>query len=218
MNDDAIHKGLELALSYERFDRYLAWAGGDRERAISLYTLNTQISEALYTPMQMLEITLRNQIHTVMTDAYGEMWICKKKLLLEKHQTEQLEKAIQYIKKQKKDVCAGKIVSELSFGFWTAMLGSKYEDLWQKKLNKIAQRENGKGLRRKDLSSPMTPIRNLRNRIAHHEPILEWNLQKHYRNIIKITGWLSQPAASWCKNYSRFSDVYPENEIKLLTK
>lgn len=217
MNDVTTHEGLELALSNERIDRYLAWAGGDRERAIFLYTLNTQISEALYTPMQMLEITLRNQIHTVMTDAYGEMWICNKDLLLGNRQPEQLEKAIQNIKRQKKDVCAGKIVAELSFGFWTAMLGTAYDESWQKELHKIAQRDNGKRLKRKDLSGPMTPIRNLRNRIAHHEPILQWNLQKHYQKIVEITGWLSQPAAIWCKKHSRFSEVYPEDQIKLLT-
>src|ERR1019366_8465897 len=49
-------------------------------------------------------------------------------------------------------------------------------------LYRIAQRP-GKPLRRKDFSTALTPIRLLRNRIAHHEPILEWNLPKHYRNM-----------------------------------
>ncbi len=39
---------IEAALSLERFGRYVAWAGGNRERALELYTLNTQVSEALY--------------------------------------------------------------------------------------------------------------------------------------------------------------------------
>jgi len=38
---------LEEALSLERFGRYLAWAGGDRARALDLYALNTRLSEAL---------------------------------------------------------------------------------------------------------------------------------------------------------------------------
>src|SRR5262249_41189467 len=57
---------LELALSLERFARYLAWADQDRARAIELYTLNTRISESLYIPLQALEIALRNRIHAVM--------------------------------------------------------------------------------------------------------------------------------------------------------
>ena len=53
---------MEQALSLERFGRYLDWAAGDRARAIELYTLNTQISESLYTPLQMLEALLPRQL------------------------------------------------------------------------------------------------------------------------------------------------------------
>jgi hypothetical protein len=65
---------MEAALSLERFARYVAWASGDRERALALYTLNTQLSEALYTRLQVLELALRNRIHTVMSAAHGERW------------------------------------------------------------------------------------------------------------------------------------------------
>ena len=69
------HADLELILSLDGFGRYLAWAGGDRERAIELYTLNTRISESLYIPLQSLELSLRNRIHVVMTEAFGgEGW------------------------------------------------------------------------------------------------------------------------------------------------
>lgn len=53
--------GIEQALSLERFARYIAWAGGDRDQALALYTLNTQLSEALYAPLQALELSLRNR-------------------------------------------------------------------------------------------------------------------------------------------------------------
>ena len=76
-------------------------------------------------------------------------------------------------------------------------------------------REDGKGLRRKDFSKPLTPIRVLRNRIAHHEPILYWDLPKHYDAILRVTGWLSAPAATWCLTYSRFTAVYPAERIIL---
>lgn len=80
------------------------------------------------------------------------------------------------------------------------MLAKEYEDLWQKTLKDIARREDGKGLRRKDFSTPFGPIRMLRNRIAHHEPILHWNLPKHYSAILKMTEWLSPVAAAWCRD------------------
>ena len=64
-----IYNEFEEAISLERFARYLAWADGDHARALSLYTLNTRLSEALYTPIQTLEIVLRNRIHMVMSTA-----------------------------------------------------------------------------------------------------------------------------------------------------
>ncbi|HYA79646.1 MAG TPA: hypothetical protein VED87_01790, partial [Methylocystis sp.] len=102
-----------------------------------------------------------------------------------------------------------------TFGYWTAMLGSAYEDLWQESLHAIARRENAKGLRRKDLARPLTPIRTLRNRIAHHEPILSWDMPKHYENIVQLTEWLSPPAAAWTREHCRFSLVYPETGLHL---
>jgi len=215
MNEPTAHEGLEEALSTERFNRYLEWADSDRERAIALYTLNSRLSEALYLPMQMLEIALRNRIHTVMRTVFHDRWFCDEGRLLGRRQPEQLEKAIADIKDQNREGTAGQIVAELTFGFWTAMLGADYEDLWQQTLHRIAKKPNGKGLRRKDLSGPLTPIRALRNRVAHHEPIIAWNLPKHYQNIIEITAWLSPPAAIWCQEYCRFPEVHPVDRIVL---
>ncbi len=89
---------MEQALSLERFGRYLDWAAGDRARAIELYTLNTQISESLYTPLQMLEVALRNRIHAVMTETRHEDWFHDEGCLLGKWQSDQLAKAIEEVR------------------------------------------------------------------------------------------------------------------------
>jgi hypothetical protein len=95
------------------------------------------------------------------------------------------------------------------------MFSPAYETLWQQTLNRIARRSDGRGLRRKDFSEPLTRIRLLRNRIAHHEPILHWDLPKHYSNVLQIIGWLSPIAAEWCVLQSRFEEVYPLKGIRL---
>ena len=209
------YEELEHALSLERFGRYLAWAGADRDRAIELYTLNTQLSEVLYTPLQMLEVALRNRIHAVMTEARHESWFHDGGLLLGEWQPAQLAKAIEDIEKERKEATPGRIVAALTFSFWTSMFGKDYETLWQTTLQRIGRRPNGKGLRRKDFSTALTPIRTLRNRIAHHEPIIAWNLPKHYASILELTDWLSPAAAAWCRTHSRFDQVYPAQRIEL---
>ena len=206
---------MEQALSLERFGRYLDWAAGDRARAIELYTLNTRISESLYTPLQMLEVALRNRIHAVMTEARHEDWFHDASFLLGKWQPDQLAKAIEEVREGRREPTPGRIVAALTFSFWTAMFGKEYETLWQTTLHRIGRRADGKGLTRKHFSGPLADIRTLRNRIAHHEPIIMWDLAQRYRKIIELTGWLSPAAAQWCEAHSRFPDAYPRDPIYL---
>jgi hypothetical protein len=201
---------LEDALSLERFARYMAWAEGDRQHAIRLYTLNTQISESLYTPLQMLEVALRNRIHCVLTDLLGRDWMCREADLLGDHQPRQVRDAIDRIEKAGRTPDPARIVSALSLGFWTSMLGRVYEERWREGLYRIARREDGKNLKRKDLTTPLMRIRELRNRIAHHEPIIHWDLHKSHRQMIQLTSWLSPPAAAWCLAHGRFTWTCPE--------
>lgn len=212
-----VHPDLEEALSLERFGRYLAWAGGDRERALDLYALNTRLCEALYTPLQVLEVVLRNRVHTVLSTSYGPRWFEDPVLLPGAHQPAQIQEVRAKLAEERKADDSGRIVAALTLGFWTAMLGAAGENLWQTRLKAIARREDGKGLRRKDLSTPLTPIRLLRNRIAHHEPILEWNLPKHHEAMLRVTGWLSPAAAAWCRTLDRFDAVHPPKQIELCT-
>lgn len=210
------HANLEQALSLERFGRYLAWAAGDRARAINLYGLNTRLSESLYTPLQTLEVALRNRIHTVLTAANGEDWYSEAAgLLLNARQFEQVTEAIEELTKAGKPVTAGAVVASLTFSFWTTMFNKDYEILWQQTLHKISDTAAPSGLKRKDFSKRLTPVRILRNRIAHHEPILSWNLPKHHRHIMELIEWLSPPAQHWCRTHDRFPQVYPNEGIVL---
>lgn len=207
--------GMEQALSLERFARYVAWADGDRAAALDLYALNTRLSEALYTPLQVLELSLRDRIHAVLTAAHGERWFEVTGLLQAGHQQAQVEDAVADLVKDGKDPSPGRVVAAFTFSFWTAMVSSGYEPLWRSTLSTIAIRPDGKRLARKQLSRSLTPIRVLRNRIAHHEPILHWNLPKHHAAMLDITGWLSPAAAAWCAQVDRFPAVYPDTGYRL---
>ncbi len=51
-------------------------------------------------------------------------------------------------------------------------------------------------------------IRILRNRIAHHEPIIRSDLPSHYERIIKMIGWFCTETACWIDTQSRFKTVW----------
>lgn len=61
--DQASIDELERVLSKERLSTYLKLTRGDRAAAIRLQAWNMALSEALYGPIQMLAVALRNAIH-----------------------------------------------------------------------------------------------------------------------------------------------------------
>lgn len=206
-------------LSAERFQRYLDWAKNDRNTAVELYTLNCRCSEALYLPLHMLEITLRNRIHAVATTLnVGEanlIWFDRPEFQRGFKQKAQLVKARHDLVRNRKTADAGRVISALTFGYWTAFFGSEYEVHWQQGLHRITRPGYDKGLRRKDLSEPFFKLRKLRNRIAHYEPIIHWDLIKHHGEIIRLTGYLAPAAAEWVAMHSRFPAVHPRGRINL---
>src|SRR3546814_2925168 len=63
------------ALSADRFDTYLKWAGADQTLAERLYTYNVQLSAALYGPLHMLEVVLRTMADARLAAQHGAAWI-----------------------------------------------------------------------------------------------------------------------------------------------
>jgi len=204
------HERFEQALSLERFGRYLDWADGNRAAALDLYGLNTRLSEALYTPLQTLEVVLRNRIHVVLAESRGEDWLhASSGIVIGPYQAGQVAKAMEELRKEGKDITASALVASLTFSFWTTMFHKDYETLWQQGLHRIADASAPRGLKRKSFSGSLTRIRLLRNRIAHHEPILGWDLHKHHERMLEMIEWLSPPAAVWCREHDRFPLLHP---------
>ena len=90
----------------------------------------------------------------------------------------------------------GRIVAELSFGFWSSMFNSPYEHTWY--ADGAALLENvfphlPRTLRtRKKISQRVERIRRLRNRVFHYEPI--WNktdLQERHGQIHEALAWIN---------------------------
>lgn len=201
-------------LSNERFTRYQDWAQGCDKRAICLYTLNSQISEALYIPLQMFEIALRNRIDSVLTEKYGDDWMFENEQLLSHHQKMKRNQALLELEYEKKEASKGGLVAKVSFGFWTGFLQRRNDKLWRSQLHKIAIDENGSFLKLRDLASRATKIRKLRNRVAHHEPVIGTDLKKQHAEIIQMTSWLSPSAAEWSRGTCRFTSLYPKDGLR----
>lgn len=205
----AVINALEAALSPERLTAYLQDVGGDRERALRLYLWNAEVSAAFYTPLQGLEVALRNALHRELSRVYGDAWYDTPALPLAPRAHMLIREAQASIAQGRKAVIPPRVVAELSLGFWIALLGpgpqGVYEmRLWRPMLYKAFPHAK---LSRKAAHQPLDQLRLLRNRIAHHEPIFQRPLLAEHQRILDVVAWISPEMASWIAHHSTVSEV-----------
>lgn len=201
-------KILLQGLSSERLTRYSELAGGDAAKQLQIYAWNTALSESLYTSIQGLEIITRNAFNETLTACYGEQWYENSEIKFAFPQAHSIIQAKESLQKEKKLINLNNLVAILSFGFWTGLLGSKYENqLWRRCLYR-AFVNKPKPYLRKDMHREFDLIRLLRNRIAHHEPILRADLPNHHERILKMIVWFCEETSDWIKSQSRFDKVW----------
>ena len=204
-------RGLEASFS---MDTYLQAAHGDRVQALRLYTWNTDISAALYPPLQGIELALRHAMHRELSACYGEDWYDNPAAGLDFRSRDRVAAAKRAVAPNGQTVVPLRIVEKLCFGFWTSLLssGGRLEASSDRKANygrtlwKPALRSafpHRTFLTRRQAQSAFDRLRRLRNKVAHHEPIFERPLREDYRHILTVTGWISSEARLWIERNSR---------------
>ena len=208
MRTAATNHALEKSLSRQRLDKYLAATGGHLDDALALYERNTRLSQAFYSPLQAMEICLRNGLNDRLVVAYGSDWHQNGRAPFERDAVNNILDAVKWLSQSNTPITLGAIVAELSFGFWVGILGPRYDaTLWRQALHS-AFRENGSPMKRRRVHSRFNALRRFRNRIAHHEPIFLQNLPGRHDETIEATSWLCAQTAAWALHHSRFSTVY----------
>ena len=184
---------LYLPLSQNRLEAYRSPGASDLEM-VTNYFWNIDLAEALVPSLHGIELALRNSIHTALTAHYGtEMWFYLPGLL-ESGQLNQLAAALRNVS-NRPPLVAGKLVAELNFGFWVALLSARYEQrVWQPQSYALLATvfPHATGLSRKQIHDHLNPIRDLRNRVFHHEPIwYQMNLLQLHADIHQAIRWIS---------------------------
>jgi len=198
---DALLVTLEKYLSPERLAPYYALARGDKWIGIQLYERNTELSEALYGVIQGLEIALRNAIHNAMISRLGAAdWYDH--IVLYEFERESIEEAKQKIQERNLAVTPGRVIAELTFGFWVKLTASPYEKtFWVKHLHRIFPLR----VKRTILHGRLVEIKTLRNRIAHHERIIgKRDLPEACQQVIEAIGWMNPSLQSWVQHTNCF--------------
>jgi len=209
MQED-FYKKLEAAISPERLSAY----GQDQPgpcTVMARYLWNIAICESLYSPLQMFEVALRNAIHNAMSALCGaDTWYDTATLTPWGYQ--QVGDAKQKIAKAGKPVTPGRVVAELHFGFWTSMFEDHYErdsPFLPAGIKKVFPQLVKSLHNRKGIKARLERIRQLRNRVFHHERIIHWkDLPDQHAGIIETLGWVSPELSEMVLKLDRFLETH----------
>lgn len=212
---------IQQVLSAERFGTYLTVCGNNVGKACELYIWNMQVSSAFFPWLSMAEVVLRNQIHLVLSQIHGANWPWENGFERTLPQPKRGFKPLEELQKTRQKYATGfqtgKVIADLKFAFWQQMLKKNQEaPLWNKYLYTAFPYLNQTlsiAVNREEVYQHIEQIRELRNRIAHHEPIFQRNLNDDYQNIVAlITTCCSPDLINWLK----FSAYPPGSSLSYL--
>ena len=167
----------------------------DQEKAIKLFVYNLKLSSELYKLIHVFELSTRNIFDIFLSKRYDRNWINRNDLLTGNNGKN--NKLIIDISNAKNN-CKNKknkddIISNLSLGFWVNLLSSSNNDkIWQPSLRKMFF-----GYNRNEIHDIFMNIKDIRNRIAHHETIFNKKIDKTKSNILLILKIYSNDLYKW---------------------
>ena len=216
---------LEKIVSKHRMKRYLQACTSDKSKAVELYLLNIQLSSETFKLICFFEIAFRNSINNHLSNMHGEDWIADSVSTSGFFNSTQTSITFSIIQNLKKDTWKGsntQLITQLGFGFWRHLFApNQYKAIGSNLLNILINKPKSTPLlqiNQKYIFKQLTEINDLRNRIAHHEPICFKNGLTHLditdtirisNSIILLLQWLNVDT----KN--QFVNIEPINSIAL---
>lgn len=211
--------------SEERLKKYLSKVAEDKLAAEFMYVANQNVSESLYQLLSVVEVSLRNRVHTKLHSKFGTTdWWTASALNIQEfmEHRDRVQRATLKIYHStgigsKQQVKAGQIVAEVSFNFWTDLFSEELSLILWKDLMDCFPHLPVDGRKRRKVSKPLNNLARLRNRVMHHEPILfnEDLMPDTHAKGVELLGWMSPDMAAWLAKRDRFPEVWAEYQIPL---
>lgn len=168
-------------LSEERLQRYLLACGNHTRKTMTLYRLNLNLSQEVFTLLSCFEVAVRNAIDRILTERLGANWL--RDAVLDggifdvpgcRDSAKIIRKAYNRLKRDGL-YTHSKLLAEMEFGVWKYMfanpqyraVGRTLFAIFPNKPRSSAEVQYNNTFMFNELDG----INILRNRIAHHEPI-----------------------------------------------
>jgi hypothetical protein len=219
-------EAISHAFSADRLNAYRQPGDADDLDKMARYMWNMALACALHPPLHVLEVTFRNVIYTgsvrVLSSrklTFDEIpcWLDATPSLLMPQERAAVEDVKERLRKRgsRRYMAPGYLVGKLGFGFWTALCNAPYEQarragpgLWPEILKYTFVVAPKQVRNRPTIQHRFNEIRDLRNRISHHEPVWDWDLPAWHAKIVEALSWMNMAAAGAVQRESALDVVY----------
>ena len=203
---------IQRTVTHERLLRYLGAAAQNISNALLLYENNVALSEIMYGLLHGIEVSMRNAMHYCLKASYGrDDWYDVAPLSA--YWRDQVNHAKDKVRSATGLILPGKVIAELTFGFWVDLTGKHYKNsLWLGRKLSAAFPQTSKP--RGDIHLRLKAVQLLRNRISHHERILT-SQRKLYTGyalltlteVLECVDWVCADTAAWLRDRFRYAEA-----------
>jgi hypothetical protein len=193
------------------------------ENVLARYHINIELSEAMMPTLHYFEVCLRNRIDQVIKKYYTSDWLIRipKQLKIPIQDINKINEIILRKSISRKTLPThDDIVAHMTFGFWCSFFQRKYDPMiWHLKESMKIVFPNIPRVNRKRayIEPKLFKIKEMRNRIAHYEPLLNRKISilEVYNLCHEIIMGMSYEAIEMLKKVDRFITVYDKAEEQL---
>lgn len=224
---------LDRSITPTRMGTSLDAAHGDADRARELYMWDRDLAVAFLGDLAILEVALRNAMSARLEEAWGPQWYANPAMPLDDRSLDALSTAWGRITGER---TPGKLVAQCMFGFWRGLLDKgdhagrpprrfrcDDEILWRGVLDKaflggrVQARADGQRWNREYALAVVTRVNELRNRVAHHEPLVKGlplpgqqirlSAEEAHADVLRLAAMLDRDIHSFLLSHSCVPDV-----------
>ena len=199
-------------MSPARFEEYLVAANHGQDAALELYQWNIEVSAGFFELISYVEVALRNAVDNILAPLevaptarveVARGWWFASPTFLDNDALKFYEAACKHLGKKASTASRDKLLASMTFGIWESIFGKKdYEELFRKHLVHAFPHRPA-GFTRSSVHTNVLALRNLRNRVAHHQAIFDLPLEERYEQAMDLLGWIDPDLQDLVREASR---------------
>lgn len=187
----------------ERLHQYLIAAKQSRPCAIRLFIWNSKTSAAIWEVIGYVEVSIRTVVDKQLRkeNAQGD-WLINFNVFTS---NDPIWKVVAIARtrvgKTSKMPTHSQILQQLPLGFFQTLLSKRYLRVWPMLAGGFT---GGTRSSQKELSAAMFKLRKFRNRVGHHDLLVDDDLVQEFNNILRIAELIDPDFRRWL---TKVSDV-----------